>query len=177
MWKKKHPHVRGEDPRRKRRDVSRVGNTPTCVGKTPVLAPRRNCNSETPPRAWGRPRNAEFFNTGQQKHPHVRGEDSTNPSPRPAPLETPPRAWGRQGSRNGNPLSNRNTPTCVGKTDSYTDSDSDPEKHPHVRGEDAGMGMLSPVRGETPPRAWGRQHPPPFGASPRRNTPTCVGKT
>ena len=62
-------------------------------------------------------------------------------------------------------------------TDSYTDSDSDPEKHPHVRGEDAGMGMLSPVRGETPPRAWGRQHPPPFGASPRRNTPTCVGKT
>ncbi len=70
----KHPHVRGEDP-----DVSAVlcaegetpprawgrllsltvilvppGNTPTCVGKTPVTA-----------------RLTELF----QKHPHVRGED------------------------------------------------------------------------------------------------------
>ncbi len=71
---KKHPHVRGEDPRptvtgpisvetpprawgRRRiivNDTPYTGNTPTCVGKTLLITP----------------------DTGSlQKHPHVRGED------------------------------------------------------------------------------------------------------
>ena len=95
MWKKKHPHVRGEDPRRKRRDVSRVGNTPTCVGKTlPNLSPEAL----------------------RQKHPHVRGEDLVVSAQCTQWAETPPRAWGRHILRTVPRPILRNTPTCVGKT-------------------------------------------------------------
>ena len=157
MWKKKHPHVRGEDPRRKRRDVSRVGNTPTCVGKTlPNLSPEAlrqkhphvrgedraaadeaERTRETPPRAWGRPERLKSFEGITQKHPHVRGEDpGVSPGPR-FEAETPPRAWGRLSPFILFVCRPRNTPTCVGKTRTRRGPSCLTWKHPHVRGEDA----------------------------------------
>ena len=50
----KHPHGRGED-------ASPIGSA--------------NPNSETPPRAWGRPRQSTGFGCFSWKHPHGRGED------------------------------------------------------------------------------------------------------
>ena len=55
-------------------DISGVGNTPTCVGKT-------------------QQKDAEDVIV--EKHPHVRGEDSSVSDDELAELETPPRAWGR----------------------------------------------------------------------------------
>ena len=52
-----------------------VGNTPTCVGKSPVK---------------------NVFGLSVWKHPHVRGEESTSTTSRTTLLETPPRAWGRE---------------------------------------------------------------------------------
>ena len=90
----KHPHVRGED----------------LIQMTPILL-----SEETPPRAWGRHlltasvsvshgntptcvgktlhryRQKKAFG----KHPHVRGEDSSDFFFKIASRETPPRAWGR----------------------------------------------------------------------------------
>ena len=172
----KHPHVRGEDkgscaqgcrcsetpPRAWGRlvesveDALKIGNTPTCVGKTTKGARRK---------------------TPVRKHPHVRGEDQTTWSPGFVLVETPPRAWGRLEKDQGRKMMPRNTPTCVGKTCLSAIQGARCRKHPHVRGEDhrdsAGRGRGA----ETPPRAWGRQRRFPRCADPAGNTPTCVGKT
>ena len=151
----KHPHVRGEDitgweqchcvretpPRAWGRHseihqaVGAPGNTPTCVGKTFLQEMRGN---------------------GAQKHPHVRGEDRAGARSGQSLGETPPRAWGRPSRPTTRLGRARNTPTCVGKTETKARLFDALWKHPHVRGED-GHRAASPARGkETPPRAWGR---------------------
>ena len=77
----------------------------------------------------------------------------------------------------GTPLGERFTPTCVGKTSSPGYSGTPSSVHPHVRGEDADRDTPSWVAAGSPPRAWGRRHPGPFGSERVRFTPTCVGKT
>ena len=134
---RKHPHVRGEDrgpkgwegkswetpPRawgRLPADEAQppvLGNTPTCVGKTKTLSTNT---------------------TRQQKHPHVRGEDSIPIPAHKAVKETPPRAWGRPRTCRRRLLECGNTPTCVGKTFFDVHGTDFIQKHPHVRGEDAG---------------------------------------
>ena len=131
-------------------------NTPTCVGKTSKRRPIR---------------------MGPWKHPHVRGEDVRVVEHNGEPWETPPRAWGRHAYIDIDLLPNRNTPTCVGKTDPRRDRFLGKQKHPHVRGEDHLPRSPGQETGETPPRAWGRPPSAPFRSSPPRNTPTCVGKT
>ncbi len=71
----------------------------------------------------------------------------------------------------------RNTPTCVGKTAPRSSSGIQPEKHPHVRGEDTYARRYAAAAAETPPRAWGRRKRACVCESGFGNTPTCVGKT
>ena len=91
-------------------------NTPTCVGKTTTATTR--------PR-W------------KKKHPHVRGEDTNGLGQGDDAGETPPRAWGRRVMAIAAEWRKGNTPTCVGKTNLCPPNWIWPEKHPHVRGEDA----------------------------------------
>ena len=91
--------------------------------------------------------------------------------------ETPPRAWGRRRRSFTSCEKARNTPTSVGKTRCRAAPNDAGQKHPHERGEDIFEPLGALVRGETPPRAWGRpwgrcKHCGCFG-----NTPTSVGKT
>ena len=133
-----------------------VRNTPTCVGKTCQRTVR------------GFPR---------KKHPHVRGEDLYRMNGRVAIGETPPRAWGRQLVGLQSFHSQRNTPTCVGKTARNRNRNGNIGKHPHVRGEDRRCSNSARVSTETPPRAWGRLDTLRSFWVKHRNTPTCVGKT
>ena len=50
-------------------------------------------------------------------------------------------------------------------------------KHPHVHGEDLIFVSQEGEQLETPPRAWGRLFTVASCPAPRRNTPTCMGKT
>ena len=50
-------------------------------------------------------------------------------------------------------------------------------KHPHGRGEEIFILVFARVSPETPPRAWGRGSQSGKRENPRRNTPTCVGKS
>ena len=154
-----------------------LGNTPTSVGKTPVLSIKFPVYPETPPRAWGRhgtksPNAGDSGNTPTSvgktvgyrrdraccwKHPHERGEDSWDASEIGSCSETPPRAWGRRPSRAG--------------------GSSERRKHPHERGEDLTMAARVQRKLETPPRAWGRQPGKGGFKSQLGNTPTSVGKT
>ena len=97
-------------------DTLAARNTPTCVGKTPLIRSSR-------------------IPIG--KHPHVRGEDVKNELNSVGQQETPPRAWGRRESGMEGVLLPGNTPTCVGKTYARTRRRPAIQKHPHVRGEDS----------------------------------------
>ncbi len=132
------------------------GNTPTCVGKTDF---------------------GQTCAAAGEKHPHVRGEDCKTLLRKNRFLETPPRAWGRHDTLADTPDEERNTPTCVGKTRHSYFRETGLQKHPHVRGEDFGVGVRVGSAGETPPRAWGRRGFRPLWRPHGRNTPTCVGKT
>ena len=90
---------------------------------------------------------------------------------------TPPRAWGRLYYSLCAGASNRNTPTCVGKTAPHPDCEGAGSQHPHVRGEDADYMGIPPNVPGTPPRAWGRRLPLCQAEGTQRNTPTGVGKT
>ena len=163
----RHAQTPAETPPRawgRQRDVEAArcgtGNTPTGVGKTrrwcrcrsrPWKHPHGrgedasgpqvwNSSTETPPRAWGRPRREGPPRMGQgntptgvgktiawatyrlyrRKHPHGRGEDTFIPSSVDDNLETPPRAWGRLTHPASFAMAMR--------------------KHPHGRGEDRRAG-------------------------------------
>ena len=132
------------------------GNTPTGVGKTAALpGPLRV----------------------HRKHPHGRGEDGQRITVTVREWETPPRAWGRQEWCGVDGACSRNTPTGVGKTTGTQRSARRFRKHPHGRGEDAETYQSLCMRGETPPRAWGRLKRQPGKLGLLGNTPTGVGKT
>ena len=71
----------------------------------------------------------------------------------------------------------RNTPTGVGKTIEKENAGRAQGKHPHGCGEDDVQLAEIGVRGETPPRVWGRRYKNRGRECRVRNTPTGVGKT
>ena len=132
---------------------------------------------ETPPHAWGRHGYTPDIKTTEEKHPHMRGEDMLICMMAPTVGETPPHAWGRHTASRESASSNRNTPTCVGKTGLRAGCQRMNWKHPHMRGEDERSAIIPEEAGETPPHAWGRQNDDDILNSVYGNTPTCVGKT
>jgi len=134
--RRKHLHVRGEDPavvHRQKPDAETpphawrrlsnlvlvkllFGNTSTCVEKTPALS-------------------AQY--PAAQKHLHVRGEDLRFALLHYLFIETPPRAWRRLGGDKLTGNISGNTSTCVEKTTSCCANQDTTKKHLHVRGEDA----------------------------------------
>ena len=173
---RKHPHMRGEDltldgrhpsatetpphawgrPVVSAKRTIRLGNTPTCVGKTLW----RNCRGFL---GW--------------KHPHMRGEDPRYSFRCGPSKETPPHAWGRPLAENHIHVVHGNTPTCVGKTPVTLLWRRRGGKHPHMRGEDRLQHSTLNSSTETPPHAWGRPKFPSEFILDWGNTPTCVGKT
>ena len=108
----------------------RVGNTPTCVGKT---------------------RPAFVVTVRNWKHPHMRGEDGNGSYLRNSDIETPPHAWGRRNTLTEQGVYAGNTPTCVGKTLALSLLPDLDRKHPHMRGEDlSALTLIAPSCGNTP---------------------------
>src|SRR5690625_1753806 len=109
------PHAWGR-PHQLKRALNRMGNTPTCVGKTLYM---------------------DYSILHLQKHPHMRGEDACRIHHIRRQPETPPHAWGRLMLLPSTVPTSRNTPTCVGKTTADLVFLKSREKHPHMRGEDS----------------------------------------
>ena len=135
-YSRKHPHVRGEDHLSIISSTLSIGNTPTCVGKTERGRFAVASDGNTPT-CVGKTEIEPVWVEIEEKHPHVRGEDSAFHCPAATSPETPPRAWGRPASPHLSSLSCR--------------------KHPHVRGEDKPIMRHIDIIRETPPRAWGRR--------------------
>ena len=192
-------------------------NTPTGVGKTflrihhPLRQPKHphGCGedggglraggpgTETPPRVWGRRRQATMTplairntptgvgktvradgtRTDNRKHPHGCGEDTRLIPETVSKLETPPRVWGRRQFIVIVVSQARNTPTGVGKTRGAGMAGRPHKKHPHGCGEDSVGRTEKHNAQETPPRVWGRLSNAGIKLTENRNTPTGVGKT
>ena len=73
---------------------------------------------------------------GPPFHPHVRGEDAMLAWYASEAIGSPPHTWGRRLARLGGVLTDRFTPTYVGKTWGRQVSLTWASVHPHVRGED-----------------------------------------
>ena len=76
---------------------------------------------------------------GTKKHPHSRGEDVDIVDRECEWPETPPLTWGRLAHAYFPWLHSGNTPTHVEKTESAQVPPPKIQKHPHSRGEDAGI--------------------------------------
>ena len=133
-----------------------VRNIPTCVGKTPRRSYRRSSRTE---------------------HPHVCGENSVRHSFSSSPFGTSPRVWGKPPVALALGRRSRNIPTCVGKTLKSRSVLMLMLEHPHVCGENCIVLSLIIEKVGTSPRVWGKQLSLILPMSPRRNIPTCVGKT
>ena len=128
--------------------------TPTCVG---------TARKETDYDPWRR------------IHPHVRGDGPSCFGFQGVYSGSPPRAWGRPGLPSSESGASRFTPTCVGTAGRPTPHRSRPPVHPHVRGDGEANADSHQFGSGSPPRAWGRRGPGPWGCTGCRFTPTCVG--
>ena len=169
-----HPHVRGEDmttgsnrdqsdgspprawggrdPTERVAPVVRL--TPTCVGRT--VRPRGHLGRRwLTPTCVGRTITTRLRGGSTPAHPHVRGEDIERQRAEILAEGSPPRAWGGRAPARAAPFARGLTPTCVGRTPSMSTRARRPPAHPHVRGEDAGIGPTTAQIPGSPPRAWG----------------------
>ena len=172
----KHPHVCGEDFQGDRfalRDLE----TPPRVWGRPRPSPARMAGHRNTPTCVGKTWLVMAFRAVSRKHPHVCGEDQVAAIKNPSAGETPPRVWERPSPSHLPYPQQRNTPTCVGKTNEAAEKPDNNKKHPHVCGEDFAHDWAGKHYSETPPRVWGRPRVSPNSANQYRNTPTCVGKT
>ena len=152
----KHPHARGEDPSRMATRGMMVETPPRTWGRRSEAISAFNSLRNTPTHV-GKTSRPSHSPSRRQKHPHARGEDPMKRVPGQWDVETPPRTWGRPSILTQRPRQTGNTPTHVGKTYVVRSAITQPQKHPHARGEDPTAKELS--------------------ANDTRNTPTHVGKT
>ena len=134
---KKHPHMRGEDIVARYKGSGEVETPPHAWGRQAIDAKVGAIQRNTPT-CVGKTAPCPFGVFKGWKHPHMRGEDGKGRDRHEIGKETPPHAWGRQHVRNFIVALGRNTPTCVGKTNSQRTRRGPSWKHPHMRGEDEG---------------------------------------
>ena len=88
---------------------------------------------------------------------------------------SPPHAWGQLPNTAQYAVVERFTPTCVGTIRSALASAPPAAVHPHMRGDNGGVGEVSGAVGGSPPHAWGQYADAQLQQREGRFTPTCVG--
>ena len=152
-------------------------NIPTCVGKTGSIARLDRRFFRNIPTCVGKTTGARRACARPWKHPHLRGENEGDRRCVKSSRETSPPAWGKLCGFRRARLHPGNIPTCVGKTQADDATASRPQKHPHLRRENGDRTGGRRRIGETSPPAWGKLLRTSRPVAPRRNIPTCVGKT
>ena len=107
----------------------------------------------------------------------MRGENIIEDSSTTLTNGTSPHAWGKRETVEKGREAFRNIPTCVGKTSAVRQCPTVFPEHPHMRGENPAAISRSLSQCGTSPHAWGKLPSACGWRRPRRNIPTCVGKT
>ncbi len=151
-----HPHACGEDSPGFHAYWSPAGSPPRVWGRLwNRFGSWMPCRF-TPTRVGKTTSTARLLISGAV-HPHACGEDRATKQSRFPLVGSPPRVWGRLSRGGTNAMSNRFTPTRVGKTLSISPSNQATKVHPHACGEDLRLGDRRQHDHGSPPRVWGRQ--------------------
>ena len=168
---------------------------PTCVGNSAEEEAAAPPVTGSSPRAWGTdqvrpvlPPVCRFIPTcvGNRTsnespllfvtvHPHVRGEQVVHSNIVKSRFGSSPRAWGTVLSLCTGRLRHRFIPTCVGNSLSYRTRRRTVPVHPHVRGEQHEVMLLTFCAYGSSPRAWGTAFSCALVIAVLRFIPTCVG--
>ncbi len=152
----KHPHLRGENFH---------------------LPPLLLLLLETSPPTWGKRSDVRAVLVMGGNIPTYVGKTRFTNFESVIAMETSPPTWGKPRRRDRERPRPGNIPTYVGKTEHQWNNRGVMEKHPHLRGENAGETVTAAAARETSPPTWGklaqRRKTPPG----RGNIPTYVGKT
>src|SRR5579883_1167420 len=151
-----HPHTRGDDVARHQELRGHIGS---------------------PPHAWGRRRASLGASRAHRFTPTRVGTAATERTNTLARIGSPPHAWGRRFAVSIGQQLLRFTPTRVGTTALVFSSNSRIAVHPHTRGDDFHITLITPSQDGSPPHAWGRLPYHPDHSKSRRFTPTRVGTT
>ena len=151
----KHPRLRGEDSRSAFSVDSTPETPPLTRGRPDGKSVRSRCAGNTPAYAGKTAASAcRFF--ASQKHPRLRGEDSSEGSQNRFQVETPPLTRGRPPRQGEDHHGLGNTPAYAGKTQQRDRARRRRSKHPRLRGEDVLFAIQKQRDLETPPLTRGR---------------------
>ena len=99
----------------------------------------------------------KIFCTHDQDHPHLRGENRLKQNVFAVRDGSSPLAWGKLAGRIPVIEEQRIIPTCVGKTIGILRDLPCKWDHPHLRGENLHLLILSDLVQGSSPLAWGKQ--------------------
>ncbi len=171
-----HPHACGEDHQHVPRQRLWIGSPPRVWGRrqnfiVPILT-KRFTPTRVGKTVYGCP-----ALRARSVHPHACGEDACGANGGWLDFGSPPRVWGRRRRDISRVLTQRFTPTRVGKTGADAWQRWPAAVHPHACGEDSRFWHLRSCNDGSPPRVWGRRVGDRAEIETLRFTPTRVGKT
>ena len=149
------PRVRGKPAARKKEEIAQR-LTPACAGKTSELPTAR---------------------TFAAAHPRVCGENRAVLVALSARWGSPPRVRGKLCHLCGEPITDRLTPACAGKTGEEAVDVCEVGAHPRVCGENARRAARLDFICGSPPRVRGKLARHTDGVQGAGLTPACAGKT
>jgi len=155
----------------------------------------RNCNSGSPPHAWGhraralsrlgpwrftptRVGTSSIFSqrsSSASVHPHTRGDITSSSSRKSCAFGSPPHAWGHPEIAARSSVHRWFTPTRVGTSIVRRGSRPPSPVHPHTRGDIVSTMAIRMGDTGSPPHAWGHQLVADAVQIIERFTPTRVG--
>ena len=176
LWRRAHPHSRGENKLRLGVVVVRGGSSPLTRGKRRLCGPALHGDRLIPTHA-GKTVRRRRYPRAARAHPHSRGENKKPEHAVKYSGGSSPLTRGKHSHRGVRGHRLRLIPTHAGKTVVPRISARRVRAHPHSRGENAAAMACSPMsRGSSPLTRGKRQRPVP-GAWRGGLIPTHAGKT
>ena len=153
-----------------------VRTTPACAGRTSP-SPRTPGRAPDYPRVCGADAAPGDASARQADYPRVCGADTLSPVTRVAKHGLPPRVRGGLDQVLVNPVLERTTPACAGRTARRCRAGSGSADYPRVCGADLYARLESETVCGLPPRVRGGRSGQACAAGSHRTTPACAGRT
>ena len=169
-----HPHGRGDNPVASKNFDFPSGSPPQAWGQLVETAKSQGSIRFTPTGVGTMPVRRKVCQS-LSVHPHGRGDNRDLRVGKTAQGGSPPRAWGQCGVARGGGVCYRFTPTGVGTMTQRARQPTTQSVHPHGRGDNIWLKLMSVLVCGSPPRAWGQLSYACCKSCIYRFTPTGVG--
>ena len=168
--------MRGEQSAQAGRARDSGGSSPHAWGTVSIRPHAQPAGRFIPTCVGNRPRHGRALGK-RTVHPHMRGEQFDSVVSDIFISGSSPHAWGTAQIMTIAQRFGRFIPTCVGNRTRKLPTRAHAPVHPHMRGEQVRIGLLSAGRSGSSPHAWGTGGTPARNRARRRFIPTCVGNS